>query len=103
MQLNCKVIKKWHPPYFYINPPPFSRGGYFEKEGALVILVAKQLGGFKRTVSPQSGVWGKAPEAFAIQAFTSTRIANIYVIIPSDFALYLKIHLANLDQTNKGS
>ena len=20
MQLNCKVIKKWQPPYFYINP-----------------------------------------------------------------------------------
>ena len=33
-------------------------------------------------VSPPSGVWGKAPEAFAIQAFTSTRIANTYVIIP---------------------
>ena len=25
MQLNCKVIKKWHPPlpHFYINSPPF--------------------------------------------------------------------------------
>ena len=24
MWLNCKVTKKWQPPYFYINPPPFS-------------------------------------------------------------------------------
>ena len=23
MQLNCKVIKKWQPPHFYINPHSF--------------------------------------------------------------------------------
>ena len=59
----------------------------FEKEGALVILVTKQLGDSRGAVSPPSGDWGKAPEAFAIRAFTSTRIANTYVIISSDFAL----------------
>ena len=55
----------------------------FEKEDALVSLVAKQLGGDSRgAVSPPSGDWGKAPETFAIRAFTSARIANTYVIIP---------------------
>ena len=44
-------------------------------------------GGSRGAVSPPSGVRGKAPEAFATQAFTSTRIANTSVIIASDFAL----------------
>ena len=49
-------------------------------------------GDSRGAVSPPSGIWGKAPEAFAIRVFTSTRIANTYVIIRSDFALQLKIH-----------
>ena len=62
-------------------------GTDFQKEGALVILVAKQLGDSRGVVSPPNWVWGKALEALAIQAFTSTRIANTYVIIPSDPAV----------------
>ena len=28
MQVNCKVIKKWQPPHFYIAPPPLPFQGY---------------------------------------------------------------------------
>ena len=53
----------------------------FENEGALAILVAKQLGVLGRACPP-SGVWSEAPEAFTIWVFTSTRTANTYVITP---------------------
>ena len=57
----------------------------FEKEGALVILVAKQLG-YGGHLNPPKWVWVKSLKAFPIWALTNTRIANTYVIIPSDFA-----------------
>ena len=57
--------------------------GFWKRDGK--ILVAKQLGSLGGVVSPPSGVWEE--EAFAIWAFTSTRIAYTYTTIPSDFAL----------------
>ena len=60
----------------------------FRKRGGAGNSGRKTAGGNSRdAVSPPSGVWGIAPGAFAIRAFTSTRIANNYGIIPSDFAL----------------
>ena len=75
----------------------------FEKEGALVIPVEKQLGDSRGAICCPSGVWGKVPEALATRAFTSIRRVNTYVEIPSDFAFLLKIPLANLDQTKRDS
>ena len=58
--------------------------GFWKREGTSNFgrKTAGVLGG---VVSPPSGVWEE--EAFAIWAFTSTRIAYTYTIIPSDFAL----------------
>ena len=75
----------------------------FEKEGALVIPVEKQLGDSRGAVCSPSRDWGKVPEAFTTRAFTSTGTVNTYVIIASDFAFLLKIPLANLDQTKRDS
>ena len=75
----------------------------FEKEGALVIPVEKQLGDSRGAVCSPSRDWGKVPEAFTTRAFTSTGTVNTYVIIASDFAFLLKIPLANLDQTKRYS
>ena len=59
----------------------------FRKRGGTSNSGRKTAGGFKMRCKPSKWVWGKAPKAFAIQAFTSTRIANIHVVIRSDFAL----------------
>ena len=64
------------------------RGGQgFQKRGGASNFGCKTAGGLGGAISPPSRVQGEAPEAFAILAFTSTRIAITYVIISSDFVL----------------
>ena len=58
----------------------------FRKRGDTSNSGCKISGGLGGAVIPPSGVWGQVSEAFAIWVFTSTRKANTYVIIPSDFA-----------------
>ena len=50
-------------------------------------MVEKVLGVLEFALRPPNWVWGKTPEAFDIWAFTSTRIANPYVMIPSGIDL----------------
>ena len=71
--------------FIFHENPTYNSGADtgFRKRGCASKFGRKTTGGDSRgAVSPPSGDWGKAPETFAIRAFTSARIANTYVIIP---------------------
>ena len=60
---------------------------WFQKRGGTSYSIRKTTGDLGGQSKSSNEVWGKPPESFTIWAFTSTRIANTYVIISADFAL----------------